>query len=99
MIKCIDCKNFKQTKIQIHTYNSCEAIYNVNIIDENFEHECKSFISKVPLVTKEDLEDLKSTMEYALDKGIFTDNEIEHVYSATCNSSIIIDRIEQALKL
>ncbi len=43
-------------------------------------------------MTKEEIDYIKATLEFALEKGEFTDAEIEHLYSATCNSINLLEQ-------
>ena len=45
-------------------------------------------------MTKEEKEYIIHTLKFALEKGNFSDNDLEHIYSAVNNSIITIENIE-----
>jgi len=44
-------------------------------------------------MNKEDIEYVKHTLEFALAKGKFTDQDTEHLYSAVCNSINVLEQL------
>jgi len=45
------------------------------------------------IMNKEDIEYVKHTLEFALAKGTFTDQDTEHLYSAVCNSINLLEQL------
>ena len=54
----------------------------------------KHFAAKYQPMNKEDIEYLKDTLQFSLDKGTFTEKDTEHLYSAVCNSINVLEQFE-----
>jgi len=44
-------------------------------------------------MNKEDIEYVKHTLQFSLDKGKFTEKDTEHFYSAVCNSINVLEQL------
>ena len=56
-----------------------------------------TLVLKLFKMTKEEKEYIIHTLKFALEKGSFSDNDLEHIYSAVNNSIITIENTETTI--